>query len=104
MKVRKLRWEYWVCPLGTNLDDVELPDMSSVTFDKPSMESENEYDLGLEFQDEVEAEQQIIEAQPANYPVPLYISSMGIIPMTEHTKPSKRFRFWALSGCLFYRV
>lgn len=82
---KQIKFEYWVCPLGSNIEDVDLPDKTK--FVPPSSIS-NFMDL------EDEPEPWNIQGMMAKHPIPLYVGSMGIVPLTEHNSPSKTFNFW----------
>lgn len=80
-------WEKWKDPYGENIDDVEWPG-----YDLPKDEVK-EYTDGYESDilelDPIHASTNGEEKQLKNILTP-----MGMVPLTEYTRPSKIFNFW----------
>ena len=78
-------WEKWRDPYGTD-DTNDITDMINDIIEKKSTE-DSEYDTPIP------------EEQPNNtnfikYKMPMMITPVGLIPLTENTSPSKIFNFW----------
>lgn len=77
-----IKFEKWKDPYGENIKDVEMPGFS--------LPRKNGYNDGYD-------ENPVLDTDDAHLPpAPLrFIStSMGPIPVTEYTQPSKVFNFW----------
>jgi hypothetical protein len=81
---RKILWEKWVDPFGSNIEDVDLPD--HVNLDKQDTRP------WRDSYDEAESKQQQQGKVGNNGPV--LVGPLGIIPLNEHNIPSKVFNFW----------
>lgn len=108
---KKIIWYPWVDPLGTNLDDFAVSDEFKMIDEGAQIldpnigkSKEDEEDVGgvafddgyddNPFKKQAQLMQHQFEQNRAQTPVPLHISGMGIVPMSEHTKASDRFNFW----------
>lgn len=78
----EIKFEKWKDPYGENIRDVEMPGFSLPRVKK-------EFGDGYE-EDSPESD----DEQLPNMPLRFMPTSMGAIPMTEYTQPSKVFNFW----------
>lgn len=75
----KVQWEKWKDPFGENIDEVEWPGYNRVAKDETAPGGIAESDEEHEF---------------PRRPTRVLNTTMGIIPLTEYTNPSKIFNFW----------
>lgn len=80
--IKRVVWQKWIDPFLTNTDDVES---------KEPEEPETYKDSYQKFEDKILSNQQ---SQLPKFNMPMMVSPMGIIPITEHNTPSKIFCFW----------
>jgi hypothetical protein len=82
---RQVVWEKWRDPFGSNDEELEWPGYDLPSGDLIRNEDLDEYQSIM---DEYEAE--MAESQPAK----MLVTPMGVVPMPEHSHPSKIFNFW----------
>lgn len=92
MKKLNLKFKKWQDPYGENIEDVEFPGFNRVKkVEKAAYQDGDSYDD--DDIDEDEDARPDIDVVP-NRPLKFIATSMGHIPLTEYTQPSKVFNFW----------
>jgi hypothetical protein len=88
-------WTKWQDPYGENMDDVEYPGFMEPIDPEPAKSfdmDDNPMDDGtLELLEIHELQQQQLFNNTAT---PVVGTPMGMVPMTEYTRPSKIFNMW----------
>lgn len=86
-KQASVRFEVWRDPYGENMEDVEWPGFNK------SAKADSEPDRPFKDSYEEAEHNASTEVVPTK-PIPFVATNMGIIPLTEYSRPSKVFNFW----------
>jgi len=87
----RIVWQKWQDPYGENLDDVEWPGWDAeAEDDTPDFLADEKSPVEQLLSEEELTTRQIIEEKP----VKLIFTTLGMVPMTEASRPSKVFNFW----------
>lgn len=85
MKDRKIIWEKWIDPFGNDSLDMEWPGAFDIVEDDDGL---------MSFEDKYEEENEpSIKSGPK---LAILNTPTGILPLTEHTIPSKIYNFWTM--------
>lgn len=83
-----IKWEKWIDPFGRDVDEAKWTDYNNDIVDINNIINSH--------QDEDDEENDDIKSQhiPANNPIKVIASPLGLIPYNEHTASGKIFNFW----------
>ena len=95
---RKICWEKWVDPFGADTNNMEWPGAFGTIDSDKKTEIQALEDNGYEYEDDEDDEEEYGYPIKTHRQRPMGILStpMGIIPITEHTNPTKIFNFWTM--------
>lgn len=84
----EIKFEKWKDPYGENIEDVEFPGFSAKV-----KKAKSAYNDGYGDTETPDSQDEDLNLPPSK-PLRFIATSMGHVPLTEYTQPSKIFNFW----------
>jgi len=96
MNKRTIKWEKWIDPFGADMKDIEWPGAWGTFESDEAMKQRLKEQYGDQYKDDEDETPNPVKTARQSGPIGILNTPMGMIPLTEHTNPTKIFNFWTM--------